>query len=256
MRKLCLFAAILFTAALFCGCATEVVDVLSESDLTLDELEKRMNSASDPDGVFAASKSYTMRQEIIEKYWLNDDVVKMVELKFEKPGKMALITYEDNKPGSVFCTDGKRGWIADYGSRKIVQLEKNALNRMLTLSSLGQPGGGGFNKVFAKVDVFKCTNEEGSFYRIDCYGSESPYPVHFYLDSETFLTRKVCMKFEIAGSKTVNYSNRIIEYDERDGVMVPVTTEIEQDGEVQECKVIYYRINPVFTADEFLPPVF
>ena len=256
MKKIWIFAGIVLSVVWFCGCASVAEDQLSDSDLTVEELEVRMNKASDPQGIFAASRSYTMRQEIIEKYFLNDDVTRMFELKFEKPGKMALITYEDNKPGSVFCTDGKNGWVADYGSRKIVRLEKSALNRMQTLANLGQPGVGGFKKVFPKVEVFKCTNEEGNFYRIDCYGSESPYPVYFYLDADTFLTRKVCMKLALADGKTVDYSNRITSYEMRDGVMVPVTTKIEQDGVVQESKVIFYRINPTFSADEFLPPIF
>lgn len=256
MKKIWSLAGMIAAVIVLSGCATEIVDDLSPSDLTLEELELRMNRASDPDGVFAGSKSYTMRQEVIEEYWLNDDVVKMVELKFEKPAKMALITYEDNKPGSIFCTDGKRGWIADYSSRKIVRLEKSALDRMLTLSSLGCPGSGGFKKVFPKVEVFKCTNEEGEFYRIDCYAKESQYPIQFYLDAETFLTWRVRMKLEIADGSVVNYTNRIEEYEKRDGVMIPVETVIEQDGTVQKCKVIYYRINPAFKADEFLPPIF
>ena len=215
-----------------------------------------MNAASDPQGVFANSKSYSMRQEVIEEYWLNDDDVKMVEIKFEKPDKMALITYEDNKPGSIFCTNGKNGWVADYGSRKIVQLEKSALNRMLTLSKLGRPGTNSFKNVFTKVEVAKCSNEEGRFYRIDCYGSESPYPIHFYLDAETFLTRKVCMKLPMPDGSVVDYQNKIEEYALRDGVMVPVKTRIIQDGVGQKCNVIFYKINPAFAASEFLPPIF
>jgi hypothetical protein len=256
MKKMWMFAVVVVAVVFFSGCASVDEDLISDSDLTLEELEIRMNKASDPHGIFAASKSYIMRQEIIEKFFLNDDVIRMVELKFEKPGKMALITYEDNKPGSVFCTDGKNGWVADYGSRKIIRLEKGALNRMQSLASLGQPGAGGFKKVFSRVDVFKCTNDEGEFYRIDCYGSESSYPIRFYLDADTFLTSKVCMKLELDGGKTVDYSNKITSYEIRDGVMVPVATEIIQDGVVQECKVIFYRIDQKFQADEFLPPIF
>ncbi len=247
----------MFAGLLIAGCATTGgEDILSPSDLTLEELELRRNAATDPEGRFAASTSYIMRQEIIERYWLNDDVIRMVEVKFAKPDKMALITYENNKPASVFCTDGNRGWLCYYANRRIVQFDENGLRRMQMLASLGRPGSGSYREIFAKVEVFRCVNDEGRFYRIDCYGENSAYPVSFYLDSGTFLPRQVRMKVPVADGSYVDYINRIQDYGMRDGVNIPVTTIVEQDGVTHECKVIFYQLNPVFAESEFLPPVF
>ncbi|MBE6364735.1 MAG: hypothetical protein E7053_03160 [Lentisphaerae bacterium] len=256
MRFIKLICGII-AGVLITGCASTMdEDILSPSDLTLEELEARRNAATDPEGRFAASGSYIMRQEIVERYWVNDDIIRMVEVKFAKPDKIALITYENNKPATVFCTDGSRGWLCYYSDRKIVQFDESGLRRMQMLVSLGRPGGGSYRSIFARVEVFCCVNDEGRFYRIDCYGEESPYPVCFYLDAENYLPRMVRMKVPVADGSYVDYVNRIKDYEMRDGVNIPMTTVVEQDGVTHECKVIFYQLNPVFSDSEFLPPVF
>ena len=243
-------------AMLFAGCAAGSADVLSPSPLSLEELEKRMNAASDPDGLFAASKSYVMKQEIKELYWLNDDVIRMVEVKFEKPDKFALITYEDNQPSNIFCTDGESGWVAYYRDRKIVRLDEAGLRRMQTLASLGTPGAGGYSSVFKDVQIYECRNDDGQFFRIDCKGPESDDPISFYVDANDYLLRRVKMSFLLPGGKRSEYENLILDYELRDGVRIPMATRIIQDGVKQESKVIYYKLNPEIPAGDFQPPVF
>ena len=225
------------------------------ADITLNELETRINKATDPEGVFAASKSYIMKQEVRTKQFLDEDDVKMVELKFEKPDKLALLTYDDNQLSSIFCTDGKRGWVADCKSRKIVQLEREGLKRMQLLSRLSRPGAGGYAAVFPKVELDKCIDADGEFYRITCHPENQPYPIYFYVDSDDFLLRKMKMKVLVEG-KTFDYENRIVDYEVREGVKIPAVTELEQMGISQSSKVIFYRINPEIPASDFQPPVF
>ena len=70
------------------------------------------------------------------------------------------------------------------------------------------------------------------------------------------LPRMVRMKVPVADGSYVDYVNRIKDYEMRDGVNIPMTTVVEQDGVTHECKVIFYQLNPVFSDSEFLPPVF
>ncbi|MBE6359425.1 MAG: hypothetical protein E7057_09315 [Lentisphaerae bacterium] len=254
-QKFFLFVFAILTAGMS-GCSTASIDTLSPADITIAELEKRTNAAIDPEGRFAVCGSYIMRQEITEKNLLNDDDIKMVEVKFEKPDKIALITYEDNEPDSVFCTNGKQGWVASHRSRKIIQLDEKGLERMQMLTRLGQPGNSSYSAVFARVELNKCVNDDGEFYRVDCFNGSSEYPVSFYIDSKNYLTRMVKMKFTAPSGAVINYTNRILKYEMREGVQIPMSTVIDQDGTVQESKVIFYRLNPKFSADEFLPPVF
>lgn len=254
MKKIHFLAVFAAVVSLISGCAS-VEEQIFPADITLKELEKRINKASDPDGVFANSKSYIMRQEVRTSQFLDEDQVKMVELKFEKPDKLALITYDENQPASIFCTDGKDGWIADCSSRKIVQLEENGLKRMQMLTRLSTPGSGGYAAVFSKVEVNKCINEEGEFYRITCYPEYQKYPIYFYVDSNDFLLRKMNMTVEVDG-KTFDYENRIIDYETREGVNIPMVTEVKQMGVTQKSKVIFYRLNPQIPESDFQPPVF
>ncbi|MBE6375861.1 MAG: hypothetical protein E7050_05280 [Lentisphaerae bacterium] len=256
MKKMVLFLAA-FVLILFAGgCATEIIDVVSPADISLAELEKRMNAASDPDGLFAASSSYVMRQEVKQEFFLDDDIVQMVEVKFEKPDKIALITFVDNEPSNIFCTDGKRGWIADYASRKIVLLDEKGLDRMQMLASLGRPGSGGYSAVFKDVQLVKCSNELGNFYRLECRLENQEYPIYFYVDMDDYLLRRVKMKVQIGENDVFDYENRIMKYELREGVVIPVETQVHQLGDTQECKVLYYQLNPKFPANDFQPPVF
>ncbi|MBO7327145.1 MAG: hypothetical protein J6W00_00045 [Lentisphaeria bacterium] len=248
------FAVFAVLAVLLTGCVSSGEKVFP-ADISLSELESRINKATDPEGVFAASKSYIMKQEVRVRQFLDDDDVKMVELKFEKPDKLALLTYDDNQLSSIFCTDGKRGWVADCKSRKIVQLENEGLKRMQLLSRLSRPGSGGYADVFSKVELDKCIDDDGEFYRITCYPENQPYPICFYVDIDEFLLRKMKMKVLVEG-KTFDYENRIIDYEVREGVKIPAVTQLEQMGISQSAKVIYYRLNPVIPASDFQPPVF
>ena len=255
MKKCFVFIAAAVAVFGLFGCVSDK-DVLLPSDLTVGELEKQMNSATDPRGVFAASNSYIMRQEIREKQFLDDDVIKMVEVKFEKPDKLALTTYEDNQIASVFCTDGKRGWIADYNSKKVVMLSERGLRRMNMLAALSRPGSGGYQAVFDKVEINKCTNKDGEFYRLTCYGKEQPYPMYLYVDSRNFLLRQAKMKVSVNDKDAFDYESRILNYGKREGVLIPMHTEVRQLGAVQRSKVIHYELNRKFDSSDFQAPVF
>jgi hypothetical protein len=240
--------------AILVGCAS-VKEEIMVSDITLAELEQRIQKATDPDGVFAASKSYVMRQEVRTKQFLDEDNIKMVELKFEKPDKLALLTYEDNKVASIFCTDGKYGWIADCKSRKIAQLDAEGLKRMQVLSRLSTPGSGGYAAAFPKVELDKCIDADGEFYRVTCYPEHQKTPIYFYVDADDFLLRKMKMTVEVNG-RSFDYENRILDYEMKEGVNIPAVTQLEQMGVSQSSKVIFYRLNPQIPASDFQAPVF
>ena len=252
--KQIVFAVFALGCAMLAGCAS-VKEEIIPSDITLAELEKQIQKATDPEGAFASSKSYVMRQEVRTKQFLDEDNIKMVELKFEKPDKLALLTYDDNKVSSIFCTDGKNGWIADCKSRKIIQLDADGLKRMQVLARLSTPGSGGYAAAFPKVELDKCVDADGEFYRVTCYPEYQKNPIYFYIDADDFLLRKMKMTVEVNG-RSFDYENRIVDYELKEGVNIPAVTELEQMGVSQSSKVIFYRLNPQIPASDFQPPVF
>ena len=254
MRKLiAVFVLSIVAVLFFAGCAA-VQDELSPSDLSLTELEKRMNKATDPENKFRSSKTYLLDQEVVEKRLFDDSEAEFVRVKFEQPAKFSLTTLKDNVPESVFCSDGERGWVADYRCRRVKMLSGSELKRFQVLSQLGSPVSN-FEQIFPKVVVARCSNEDGNFYRIDCFSDNQAEPISFYVDSNTYLIRQMKARFKV-GSGKLDYHAKILKYEKREGVMIPIITEVEQNGLKQESKVINYKLNLPFPATDFLPPVF
>jgi outer membrane lipoprotein-sorting protein len=254
MKKILrLMSGLAVVSFLFAGCAS-MEDSVSAADLTLTELEKKMQAATDPQGIFARSKTYVLLQQVSTKKFLSEPEENLVEVKFERPDKFRLTTYEDNKPVSMWCSDGQRGWIADYSSRKIKMLDGAALRRMTVMAQISNPQES-YSKIFSKVQMFSCVNESGKFYRIDCYGENQTSPISIYVDAVTFLVKR--MKFTMAvGSGQMSYDAIIRKYELREGVMIPVETEISQNGETQTSKITSYRLNVPIPETDFIPPVF
>ncbi|MBR2344593.1 MAG: hypothetical protein IKA71_02270 [Lentisphaeria bacterium] len=252
-RTVIFFCTGIVALLIMTGCAS-VKDSLSTPDITLEELEKKMDQATDPSGIFAQSRTYSLLQQVSTKRFLSDPDEYLVEVKFETPDKFSLTTYEENRPVSMWCSDGKRGWIADYNSRKIQMLDGKALRRMTVMAQISNPRES-YTKIFPKVELHACSNELGNFYRIDCFGEEQNYPISIYVDAGSYLVKR--MKFDaVVGSSTISYDARIKKYELREGVMVPVLTEIIQDGETQISKITSYRLNVSIPETDFLPPVF
>jgi len=221
--------------------------------LTLEQLEERMNKAMDPQGNYAKSKTCVIRQEVEIPQFLDEPQLFMVETKLKRPDVFRITTYENNKPIRVICSDGKYGWIADYKERKLSMLDGERLKQMLILSRFSNPGGG-YKDIFKKVDVAKCRNEEGDFYLITAVG-EKGSTFKIYVDANEFFIRRILGDLKM-GAGTLDYDSRIVNYNRREGVMVPQMTELTQSGQKQSTKVIFYQLDTVFPETEFLPPVF
>ncbi len=254
MKKLMILLSLSVAAVCFISGCASVSDELSPSDLSLTELENRMNKATDPDGRFRSSKTYLLEQEVVAKRLFDDSEAEFVRVKFEHPVKFSLMTLKDNAPERVFCSDGERGWVADYDSRRVKMLSGSELKRVQILSQLGSPVSD-FNQIFSNVEVSLCKNEDGDFYRIDCFSERQKEPISFYVDRKTYLIRQMKAKFSV-GSGSLDYHAKILKYEKREGVMIPIITEVKQNGLRQESKVINYKLNLPFPATDFLPPVF
>ena len=63
---------------LFCGCAA-TSDSVTVSDITLEELERRMIAKCDPEGRYRNSKSFLFQQMVRIPQLLDDDVEQLVE---------------------------------------------------------------------------------------------------------------------------------------------------------------------------------
>ena len=250
------FIALLFTAILMLlsGCAASFEETVSASDLTIDELEKRMSRNMDPDGRFSRADTYVMRQQITtENGWLEPPLIQMVEVKFRKPDRFKLTTYTDNQPETAIIANGNQGWMVDYKREKIVTLEKNMLKRVLVMVRLTNPGNRVRN-VFEKVSIDRSTIEEENFYRLTCSNGKND-PMYIYVDSKSYLNRRLRMTTTVNGYR-LNYDSRMLSYGMYEGVLIPDESIIRQDGGEQKSKVIDYKLDIKLDDSEFRPPLF
>jgi len=252
--KLFVYLPFLCTLLLAAGCATEFQEEISKSDITLDQLESRMQHAMDPTGRFAGARTYVMRQQITtEQGWMDPPLVQMVEIKFRRPDQFKLTTYTDNDPETAIIVNGKSGWMVDIKHKKSVALDGRALRRVRVLVRLTDPGNR-FEDVFSKVELDKSLVDDEVFYRLTCSGEEGD-PVHIYISAKDYLTRRMRMKFNVGGN-ILDYDSQMLAYSMYEGVMIPDESVVRQGGSEQKTKVVYYKLDVPIEDAEFRPPLY
>lgn len=250
-RILCAAGVILFFCCVMCGCAS--TDDLRESDITVEELERRMTAKNDPSGNYRKSKSFIFTQTLKIPQLLDDDIEYMVETKMVMPDKFRITTFKDNKPWQIICSNGTRGWQADASGKKLKLIEGVRLQQLITLSRFSTPDVG-YRGIFKEVKIYRCTNDEGEFYLLDCKGKHGN-SFKIYVDAKDFLLRRMCGRLKV-GSGHLDYDSRVLSYGLYDGVMIPKESVSVQNGQKQNITLVKYELNARIEARDFLPPVF
>lgn len=243
-------AAVLLVTA---GCASFEEEIFS-SDISIDELEKRMQQAMDPNGRFVRAKSYIMRQQITtDRSWMEMPDVQMVEVKFRAPDQFKLTTYTDNEPEHAIIANGSEGWFVDMNRKKVIRLEKKKLEGVLTLARLTNPGIR-LKNVFRQVSIDRSRIGEEVFYRLTCSrGKDSP--IYIYISSKDFFSKRLRMSTDGSSSR-IDYDSQMLNYSMYEGVMIPDESIVYQGSIEQKSKVIYYKLDVALEDKEFLPPLF
>ena len=243
----------LFFLLVFAGCASMEDDDVTASDISVETLEARMAAKVDPEGAYRNSKSFVFRQTVKVPQFLDDALETMVETKMIMPDKFRITTLKDNEPVQIICSNGNNGWVSDSSEKKLRVLEGEKLQQLQTLSKLGTPAGG-YRKIFSKVDIARCSNDDGEFYVLDCVGKHGN-AFRFYIDADDFLLRRIKGRMTVGGVK-LDYDSRIKSYGLYSGVMIPKVTETVQNGQTQIVELLKYELNPEIAETDFLPPVF
>ena len=237
---------------LFCGCAA-TSDSVTVSDITLEELERRMIAKCDPEGRYRNSKSFLFQQMVRIPQLLDDDVEQLVETKMVLPKRFRITTFKDNEPRQIICSNGDFGWQADASGKSVKLLDGERLQQLITLSRLSAPGQG-YRSIFKDVKISRCVNDEGDFYRLDCVG-RGGNTFRIYVCAKEFLQRRMCGDLKLQYG-SLKYDSRITDYALFNGVLIPKRTESVQNGEKQIIEVIKFELNPTIPESDFLPPVF
>jgi len=234
------------------GCSSLIEPEQLPSDLTVPELEARMNLAMDPKGNYRNADTYIQRViTTLSTGWV--DVKVMMEVRFMKPGKMRIDTYYDREMLTSIIYVGDHANVVNWRDKEIIPVTAKALQKLSRFVTLGNPEAS-YSSVFPRIDIFECEIDDVRYYWMRCYfnadGSGSPYDV--FVDQKEFLTRRVQFQAEDIGE----YVAMIKKYTVYDDVVVPDLFTTTQDGISEDCDVILYRLNAPITGDDFKLPNF
>lgn len=250
-----------FCAVFLCGCA--VVETLEPSDLTINQLEEKMEKAMDPEGAFRKADSYVQR-EMLKIAGLFTDAIYQIDLKYKKPNFLKLTTFENNQPVSAVIYNSGSAWQVDYNEKKVKEITGSDLIRLNMLHKLTVPTEK-YSQIFKKVEVFRCRVQEESsekpvdYYKIVCGEQDGGNTIAIYVSAEDFRPRRIDADLTLVvknKKQTFSYDCFIDVYELMDNVMIPQKTTAVSDGIESTTTVFDYKLNVDIPDSEFLPPIF
>lgn len=246
-----------FSLFVFCGCTS--FETLEKSDLTIVELEKKMEKSMDPEGAFRKANSYVQREMLKIEGFFGDSIYQ-IDLKYKKPHFFKLTTLENNQPVTAVIYNSGSAWQVDYNEKQVTEITGTDLLRLNMLYKLTSPTEK-YSKLFKSVKVFRCklANDPADYYKIVCGTVQSGNVINIYVNAKDFLPRRIDADLTlIIKSKKQEYSSDcIIEaYESMDNVMIPQKSSSVSNGIESTSTVFDYKLNVNIPDSEFLPPIF
>lgn len=253
-RLFTMFAAVAALGIFGTGCESLPPEEPIPVDIELGDLLKRMNSALDPSGSYAKADSYIQRQLLRTDRFLDDPQEEVVELQFEKPSRFRLTTYRDQEPVTAWIVNGDSGWIVNYSSKRSDIIRGKVLAQMKALTLLATPDSS-LEKVFSKIDLTGCRIDSIDYYKLSCRNPGDESLIDIYVGKQDFLIHRIYAQIRTAGGST-NSLSTIRNYELRDGVMIPVETDIKTGSAHQTSQTIFYQLDAEIPPEQFMPPTF
>ncbi|MDD4180108.1 MAG: hypothetical protein PHE87_00595 [Victivallaceae bacterium] len=233
----------------FTGCSVFQRYEEYPSDLTIEDLEKKMQKSSDPDGVFKSAQSYIQKQILTTKGIFFDDQY-LVEVKYKRPDMFKTTTFKDNQPFSTFMFNGQKAWIINHAKKQTTELTGDSLIRMRNMSTLLMPDST-FSQSFDNLKLTQMRRDGVEYYKI--VGSNSGRePITIYVNKFTLLPKWLETR-EAIGSQKVDYVATMDSYAFYDQVMIANQSSVKVNTMNQISKVILFRLNVELDNSEFQP---
>lgn len=252
-RKFFILFIAVSAVMLFSGCAADYV--CDESDLTVGELENKMRAALDPQGRFARAERFIQRFEVkVAKGVLEPPDEQMIEVKFSRPGNFKISTSDADGLQYAYVFNDKGGYMINYRKKSVIPLEKQLLQHLRTMREIADPVME-LSSVFPLIEIKRCTAGDKEFYLLVCRKDAKAAPMNFYISARDYRLRSLTGKMKI-GSAVLDYSSTVVNYALNEGLMVADLTKSNTNGIKTSSKLVYFRLNPYFSSDEFKIPVF
>ena len=237
------------------------------ADLTVEQLIKHMEAATDPEGNFKNAKSYILRQVIVEETQKDVDDNPFTqrtraavdqyetEIKFRKPDFERQISYRNGEPFAGLLYRGGRAWTIDPKKSKATEITGHQLRLFHVFNSFSHPNNN-LEDVFSTIDISTVYLNGARHYRVVCRADDveiAPYVM--YVNANTFVTTKMETILYTDGGEEFLYVARPDRFEKRSGVLMPTITKTTIGEDRNEVILLReFELNVTFSDDVFEVP--
>ena len=237
------------------------------ADLTVDQLIKHMEAATDPEGKFKSAKSYILRQVIVEESQKDADDNPFTqktktsvdqyesELKFRKPDFERQTSYRNGEPFACLLFKEGQAWNIDPKKNQATSITGHQLRLFRVFNSFSHPNNN-LEDVFSRIEISTVYLKGARHYRVVCRTDDleiAPYVM--YVHADTFITTRMETILYTDGGQEFLYRAIPSRYEKRSGVLMPtiISTTIGEDrNDVILLKE--FELNVTFSDDVFQVP--
>jgi hypothetical protein len=254
MKKLTFALPLLALIFMLCGCYGDLL-LLEEgepSDLTVDELIKKIDRATDPNKIYANAKSYYMKQVLVNDN-KNGSTKSFSEIYWMAPNYMKQISSRGSDILNIIVSKNGRFWYVNPRTKKSKEITGKDVQLVKTFADIANPGMN-YKKIFHTVEIDKIYDEkkDQSYYRLICrLKNPEIAPYVFYIEPKTWLTdRCETILYGPDGSQRL-YVSDSEEYEWKNGIRMAKKTLVTVDGKTDTATTVAFELNPEIPLSTF-----
>ena len=237
------------------------------ADLTVEQLIKHMEAATDPEGNFKNAKSYILRQVIVEESQKDVDENPFsqrtkttvdqyeTEIKFRKPDFERQISYRNGEPFTSLLFKEGRAWTIDPKKSKATEITGHQLRLFHVFNSFSHPNKN-LEDVFSSIDISTVYLNAVRHYRVVCRAADveiAPYVM--YVNANTYITSKMETILYTDDGQEFLYVAYPGNFEKRSGVLMPTITKTIIGEDRHEVVLLKeFELNVTFSDDVFEVP--
>ncbi len=256
LMRIFTFAVLSATLFLTSSCSVFREDLLDleageTSDITVDELYKRMTAATDPKGLYAGAKTYKLVQEVESvSDQKNRDFYNTVVL-FKAPNSIKQVSIKNGKAFMMILFKNDEAWYINPMNMKNNKIPSGTpLNLVKAFSGMLKPGNR-YSEIFKTVDIDVLYQAGKKYYRLICRVDDPGIaPYVFYIDGETYLTRRLETILYSQGGRSL-YSAISEDYAWFSGVKMAKKTLVTVAGKTDVTRIVSFVLNPELPDTDF-----
>ncbi len=222
------------------------------ADITVNELYQRMTAATDPKKLYANAKTYKLVQEVESvSEQKNRDFYNTVVL-FKKPDSVKQVSIKNGKAFlMILYKDGEAWYINPINMKSSKIPSGTPLNLVKTFSGMLKPGNQ-YEEIFKTVEIDVTYQAGEKYYRLICRVDDPGIaPYVFYIDAETYLTRKLETILYTQGGGRSLYTAISEDYAWFAGVKMAKKLLVTVGGKTDVTRIVSFVLNPDLPDADF-----